>query len=83
MLTRPAISTSSQSFTTDTAKYPLTQPVVKLDARKQTAGEAQFIADIPHMTGQLFAVFVKSTVASGEVESIDTSAALEMPGVVR
>ena len=83
LLVRPQTSSGTQDFATDPSQYPMTQPLPKLDSRKQTAGEAQYIGDIPEMAGQLHAVFVKTTIGSGTVSSIDSSAALAMPGVVR
>lgn len=83
LLARPDISTGHQEFPTDPSQYPMTQPVPKLDARKQTSGEAQYAGDLPHMAGQLHAAFAKTTVASATIDSIDVSDALKMPGVVR
>ena len=83
LLQRADKSTGQQNYETDPDKYPLTQPLPKLDSRKQTAGEAQYVGDLPAMTGQLHAVFVKSTVASADVKSIDTSKAEAAPGVNR
>ncbi|XP_067932219.1 xanthine dehydrogenase-like [Watersipora subatra] len=82
LLARPDISTGHQEFPTDPSQYPMTQPVPKLDARKQTSGEAQYAGDLPHMAGQLHAAFAKTTVASATIDSIDVSDALKMPGVV-
>ncbi|XP_067931825.1 uncharacterized protein [Watersipora subatra] len=82
LLVRPDTSTGHQDFPTDPSQYPMTQPVPKLDARKQTSGEAQYAGDIPHMAGQLHAAFAKTTVASATIDSIDVSDALKMPGVV-
>ena len=83
ILVRPDRSSGEHDFQTDPSKYPLTMPTPKFDSRKQTAGEAQFIGDIPAMKGQLHAVFFKATVGSGEVKSIDTSKAEAAPGVVK
>lgn len=44
-------------------------------------GEAQFVADLP-ADGALHAVFVRSTVAHGEIRTIDGAPATSMPGVV-
>ncbi|KAF6024631.1 hypothetical protein EB796_017075 [Bugula neritina] len=82
-LVKSACEASVQSGGETLTRYPVSQPIPKLDSRKQTAGEAQFIGDIPDHAGQLFAAFVKSTIAAGEIQSIDTSKALSEPGVVR
>lgn len=80
---RPALSKGSQDYETNPKLYPLTQPIPKVDSRKQTAGEAQYINDIPDMAGQMHAVFAKSKVGRADIEAIDTSAAIAMDGVVR
>ena len=49
----------------------------------QTAGEAQFVGDIPTLAGQLHTVFVKSTKANATISNIDSGVAFGMPGVVR
>lgn len=80
---RPEHSSGQQDFKTDPEQYPMTEPLPKLDSRKQTAGEAQYIGDMPSMNGQLHAVFVKSTIGCGEIKSFDASEAETAPGVVR
>lgn len=82
-LVRPEKSSGVHDFQTDPAKFPLTKPIPKLDSRKQTAGEAQFIGDIPAMKGQLHAVFFKATVGSGQIGTIDTSKAESASGVIK
>ena len=83
MLTRPERSKGKLDFDTDVSQYPLTQPMPKLDSIKQTAGESQYVDDMPAMSGQLHAVFVTSKIGCGEIESIDASEAEGMPGVCR
>ncbi len=55
----------------------------KEDPKFLTTG-GEYIDDIdePLLAGALHATYVRSTVAHGRILSIDTSAALEMPGVV-
>ena len=51
------------------------------DGPLKTSGSAQYAADF-HFAGLAHAVPVQSTIASGRVKSLDTSAAEKMPGVL-
>jgi len=51
-----------------------------LDSRKKVTGEAKFTDDI-FVPNALFCAFLRSTEPHATIESIDTSAALAMPGV--
>ncbi|KAG6462344.1 hypothetical protein O3G_MSEX013203 [Manduca sexta] len=79
--TRP-VSESRQVFDTNTDLWPLNQPIPKVDALVQCAGEAKYVDDIPTITDEVHAALVLSTVAVGDIVDIDASAALEMPGVI-
>ncbi|RYX93506.1 MAG: xanthine dehydrogenase molybdopterin binding subunit [Comamonadaceae bacterium] len=50
-------------------------------ARAQVAGAATYVDDIPELRGTLHAAPILSSVAHGRLKSIDTTAALAMPGV--
>ena len=76
------VSSGKQDFDTDKNQWPLTQPVPKIEAVHQTAGEAQYVNDVPPFHNEVFCAFVLSTVPSGRVESIDPSEALKMNGAV-
>ncbi|RVE48202.1 hypothetical protein evm_007156 [Chilo suppressalis] len=76
------VSQGSQEFSTNPIIYPLNQPITKVDALIQCAGEATFTDDLPSFPHELFAVFVLSTVGRGTIESIDTREAMRQPGVV-
>ncbi len=52
-------------------------------ALKHVTGAAVYIDDMPELPGTLHAALILSPVAHGKLKSIDTSAALAMPGVVR
>ncbi|KAL4715613.1 hypothetical protein ACJJTC_006192, partial [Scirpophaga incertulas] len=80
-MTRP-LSEGHQEFHTDSMIYPINQPIPKLDALIQCAGEAKYTDDIQPMKREVFAAFVLSTVAIGEIESIDAKEALAQPGVI-
>ncbi|CAN6613268.1 xanthine dehydrogenase [Trichomonascus vanleenenianus] len=53
-----------------------------LSAMKQVTGEAIYIDDMPTFHGETFGVQVLSSKARAKILSIDTSEALEIPGVV-
>lgn len=69
---RPQISRSYQEYDTDKKDYPITQPLLKKEGMIQCAGEAVYNDDVPTIKDELFAAFVLSTVAKGEIESIDS-----------
>lgn len=54
----------------------------RFDARDKVLGRTAFTADIP-LQGMLFAMTVPARVAKGKVVSVDTAAAIRVPGVVR
>ncbi|XP_065336761.1 uncharacterized protein LOC135937537 [Cloeon dipterum] len=80
-LIRP-LSSGNQDFETNPGVYPLNEPIPKLEAAAQTAGEAEYINDLPERPGELHGAFVLTTQATGTITSIDDSAALATPGVV-
>ncbi|KFY04761.1 hypothetical protein O988_00526 [Pseudogymnoascus sp. VKM F-3808] len=51
-------------------------------ALKQCTGQAQYTDDIPVQRNELYGCLVLSTKARAKLISVDTSAALELPGVV-
>lgn len=57
------------------------RPVPRVDGRDKVTGTARYAAD-QQVEGLLHAVWVLSTVASGEVRRIDTAEARALPGVV-
>jgi xanthine dehydrogenase large subunit len=59
------------------------QSVFHESAQAQVGGVATYIDDLPTLRGTLFAAPVMSAVAHGNIRSIDFSAALAIPGVVR
>ncbi|CAG4933320.1 unnamed protein product [Parnassius apollo] len=79
--TRP-VSDGRQIFDTDPSLWPLNQPIQKVEGLIQCAGEAPYTEDIPPLPQEVFASFVLSTVAVGDVEVIDSTRALREPGVI-
>ncbi|XP_033732048.1 xanthine dehydrogenase/oxidase-like [Pecten maximus] len=58
------------------------KPIPNVTSEYITAGEAQFVDDIPSATNELFTGVVTSTHAHAKITSVDVSAALAMDGVV-
>src|ERR1700737_2448210 len=52
----------------------------RVDGPLKGSGKAQYASDF-HFPGQLYAVPVEATIASGKVAGLDTAAAEKMPGV--
>src|SRR4051812_34840420 len=57
-------------------------PINRVDGILKITGAARYTAEIP-LEGLLHAVMVASTIARGEIDDIDTSAAEMAPGVIR
>src|SRR5271154_5521404 len=55
--------------------------VPRIDGPLKTTGAAQYTADV-HFANLAHAVPVQSTIASGKIRKLDTSAAEKMPGVL-
>ncbi|PRT56689.1 Xanthine dehydrogenase [Wickerhamiella sorbophila] len=53
-----------------------------LSALKQVTGEAIYVDDMPPFHNEVHAVQVMSTKARAKIANVDTSAALELPGVI-
>ncbi|XP_064601079.1 LOW QUALITY PROTEIN: xanthine dehydrogenase-like [Liolophura sinensis] len=81
-LVRP-VSSGQQSYDTQKMEWPITEPLPKLEAKAQATGEAEYINDIPPIDGQLYGTFVLSTEGNAQIQTIDPSAALKIPGVVK
>ncbi|XP_043217578.1 indole-3-acetaldehyde oxidase-like isoform X1 [Amphibalanus amphitrite] len=79
-ITRPPV-VGSQKFDTDKDLWPVNQPVPKLEAQAQTAGEAEYINDQEALSDELHGAFVISTVAKAKLKGVDASAALALDGV--
>jgi xanthine dehydrogenase/oxidase len=80
--TRP-LSSGQQSFPTDESLFPVSKPMTKVNAYLQASGEAQYTYDRFAVRNQLEAVFIQSTVSACRIDTIDTTEALNMPGVVK
>ncbi|XP_028399776.1 xanthine dehydrogenase/oxidase-like isoform X2 [Dendronephthya gigantea] len=78
-----AISSGQQSYDTTASDYPLTEPMTKMSAKLQASGEAQYTGDIPETPGELYGAFVTAIKGNCKIASVDTSAALSIPGVLK
>lgn len=76
------LSSAMQDWETDKNEWPINKPIPKLEAIHQTSGEAQFFNDIPPYPDEIFCAFVLTDIGNGKIQSIDTSKALGMDGVL-
>ncbi|XP_063615205.1 uncharacterized protein LOC134788260 [Penaeus indicus] len=81
LIERP-VSSSKQTFDENPEMWPVGKPVLKVESIMQVAGEAAFTNDKPTQPHELHGVFIQSSVGSADIVSIDTSEALNLPGVV-
>ncbi|MBS0221563.1 MAG: xanthine dehydrogenase family protein molybdopterin-binding subunit [Proteobacteria bacterium] len=63
-------------------KFGVGQPVSRKEDPMLLRGEGRYTDDI-NLPGQAYAVMVRSRIAHGRIRSIDATAALAMPGVLR
>lgn len=76
ILQRP-LSQGHQEFGTNKSTYPLSEPLIKVEALAQTTGQAEYIDDIPDRPGQLFAAFVLAEAeANSTISNIDATQAM-------
>lgn len=76
------ITLGTQNYDTDKNVWPVNKPITKLDAIKQTSGEAQYCNDLPAYPREVFCAFVITEIGNGKIDSIDASKALAMKGIV-
>ncbi|XP_013192263.2 uncharacterized protein LOC106136308 [Amyelois transitella] len=79
--TRP-VSKGSQVYDTNPIVWPDNEPMPKREALIQCAGEIKYVNDLVTQPQEVFCAFVTSDICTGELESIDPTAALKIPGVV-
>ena len=70
------LTSGVQDFDTDETQWPISKPVEKYEGVIQTAGEAEYVNDIPQVNGELHAAFVLTSVANCDIVSVDTAEAL-------
>lgn len=66
---------------TDARAVSVGKPYVRVDGRLKVTGQARYAAEASAQD-MTYAVIVQSTIARGEIKSIDTAAALAAPGVL-
>ncbi|CAD6992152.1 unnamed protein product [Ceratitis capitata] len=81
LLYRP-LSCGMQSFDTIEKNYPVTQAVQKIEAMIQCSGEATYMNDVITTSNSIFCAFVNATKVGANIEQVDASDILQMPGVV-
>ncbi|XP_037970324.2 xanthine dehydrogenase 1 [Plutella xylostella] len=79
--TRP-VSKSADVYDTNPIIWPITEPMPKVEALIQCAGEIKYVNDVPKQAREVHVAFVTSDVATGEILDIDPSPALKYPGVL-
>lgn len=70
------VSTAKQVFDTNPTIWPINEPTPKVEALIQCAGEASYVNDLVTQPREVFIAFVPSTIAVGEIDTIDASRAL-------
>ena len=75
------LTSGQQSWDTDESEWPVSKPVEKLEGKRQAAGEAEYVNDIPLKSGELHAAFVLSNRANCTIASVDASQALVGKGL--
>ncbi|CAH0726755.1 unnamed protein product, partial [Brenthis ino] len=76
-----AVSRATQTYDTDKSVWPVNQPVPKLEALAQCAGEAAYAGDAAGAR-DLHAALVLAAACRADLLKIDASDALKLPGVV-
>lgn len=77
------LSRGVQEMDTNEARWPITEPVMKLEALKQCSGELIYTTDLQSSERLLHGAFVLTTVGNARLKKVDASEALKMEGVVR
>ncbi|XP_059608173.1 xanthine dehydrogenase-like [Phlebotomus argentipes] len=72
------LSSGEQHFTAKESQGP----VLKLEAMDQCTGDAKYINDMPYMPNEVWGAFVCATESTATIVNVNTSKALDMPGVV-
>lgn len=77
------ISSGIETYSNDPSIFPVTKPMSKINALLQASGEAAYVYDTSiDDQHDLDGAFILSSLANCRIDSIDTSAALKMPGKI-
>jgi xanthine dehydrogenase/oxidase len=77
------LSSGKQDYSVNEATFPVTKPMSKKNAVLQASGEAEYVLDMPSLHNELHAAFIIATVGNCQIDQIDASPALSLPGVAR
>ncbi|XP_026330716.1 indole-3-acetaldehyde oxidase-like isoform X3 [Hyposmocoma kahamanoa] len=70
------LSKGTEVYDTNPDIWPINEPMPKVDALIQCAGEAKYVNDLPTQQDEVFCAFVTSDIGTGVIEEIDPSPAL-------
>ncbi|CAK1549450.1 unnamed protein product [Leptosia nina] len=76
------LSKGTEVYDTNPVLWPLNEPMPKVEALIQCAGEATFVNDVQTMRKEVYCAFVTAKIFSGSIEHIDPTPALQTPGVI-
>ncbi|CAK1549448.1 unnamed protein product [Leptosia nina] len=76
------LSKGTEVYDTNPVLWPLNEPMPKVEALIQCAGEATFVNDVQTMRKEVYCAFVTAKIFSGSIEHIDPTNALKIPGVI-
>ncbi|XP_013108698.2 uncharacterized protein LOC106087981 [Stomoxys calcitrans] len=76
------LSSGIQTFSSQKKYYPVSQPVEKIEGLIQCSGEATYMNDTLTPHNAVHCAFVNATKVGSNIEQIDPSEALKMPGVI-
>lgn len=72
------LSKGTEVYDTNPDIWPANEPMPKVEALIQCAGEAKYVNDLPTQQDEVFCAFVTSDIGTGIIEEIDPSPALVM-----
>lgn len=76
------MSKGTEVYDTNPNIWPINEPMPKVGALIQCAGEAKYVNDIPTQQDEVFCAFVTSDIGTGIIEEIDPSPALVSHGLM-
>ena len=75
------VSQGQHYYKSDANLWPLNQGIAKVEGKVQCTGEAEYINDIPSVHGELHAAMVQAEQSKCQLDVVDATAALALPGV--
>ncbi|KYN03669.1 Aldehyde oxidase 2 [Cyphomyrmex costatus] len=77
-----SLSSGKQKYDRNFDEWPVSEPIPKLGAYEQAAGEVRYCNDLGPYHGEVFCAFVVAKIYRGMIKSIDASEVLQMKGVI-